>query len=116
MSKRIKLIGYLFSAILIFLIIKIGWIKIIYGKEYEAAAVSQTMVDKTVPSERGTIYDANGNILAESTPVYDVILEPRILAEAEDEDLENTFACLSEITIPIIFPYLRKYQRRRLKK
>lgn len=98
MSKRIKLIGYLFSAILIFLIIKIGWIKIIYGKEYEAAAVSQTMVDKTVPSERGTIYDANGNILAESTPVYDVILEPRILAEAEDEDLENTFACLSEIT------------------
>lgn len=98
MSKRIKLIGYIFSAILIFLIIKIGWIKIIYGKEYEAAAVSQTMVDKTVPSERGTIYDANGNILAESTPVYDVILEPRILAEAEDEDLENTFTCLSEIT------------------
>ena len=98
MSKRIKLIGYLFSAILIFLIIKIGWIKIIYGKEYEAAVVSQTMVDKTVPSERGTIYDANGNILAESTPVYDVILEPRILAEAEDEDLENTFTCLSEIT------------------
>lgn len=98
MSKRIKLIGYLFSAILIFLIIKIGWIKIIYGKEYEAAVVSQTMVDKTVPSERGSIYDANGNILAESTPVYDVILEPRILAEAEDEDLENTFACLSEIT------------------
>ena len=96
MNKRIRLAGIFFTAALIFLALRIGWLKVIYGEEYEAAAISQKMTDVSIPAQRGTIYDANGNILAQSLPVFDIILEPITLSEAEDEDVDHTFSVLSE--------------------
>lgn len=97
-SKRIRIMGILFTAALIFLIIKIGWIKLIYGKEYSDAAEAQNMVDRIISASRGTIYGSGGNVLAESIPVFDLILEPRTLENAEDEVIENTLQSLSDIT------------------
>ena len=101
MNKKLSLVGCVFTILLILLVLRIIWLKTVHGKEYTASALSQNMIDKTVPSVRGSIYDSNGNVLAASVPVYDVILEPIILAEADEttdgKASENTVGVLSEI-------------------
>lgn len=101
MNKKLSLVGCVFTILLILLVLRIIWLKTVHGEEYTASALSQNMIDKTVPSVRGSIYDSNGNVLAASVPVYDVILEPIILAEADEttdgKASENTVGVLSEI-------------------
>ena len=119
MNKKLSLVGCVFTILLILLVLRIIWLKTVHGEEYTASALSQNMIDKTVPSVRGSIYDSNGNVLAASVPVYDVILEPIILVEADEttdgKASENTVGVLSEI-LDIqkseLNSYLEKKQRR----
>ncbi len=111
MNRRIRHIRILFILILLLLFAKIAWIKLIYGDEYEAAAINQGGIDKEIPAVRGRILDRNGNILAESVPVYDVILEPIILAGCEDEATDKTVSSISSLLdIPKseLYGYLQK--------
>ena len=48
--------------------------------------------DVTVTADRGTVYDNNGNILAISATVYNLILSPRDVIAAFDEDDYETEA------------------------
>lgn len=97
MNKKIRIFLILFIITLSVLISKIAMIKIVYGERYKQAAESQNNYDKSIPASRGRILDCNQNVLAESVPVYDVILEPIILAELEDEDIDKTISSLSDI-------------------
>lgn len=97
LNRRIKYIRTVFISALILLFAKITWIKLMYGAEYEAAAIEQGYIDKDIPAARGRILDRNGNVLAESMPVYDVILEPKILAGCEAETVDKTITTVSSI-------------------
>ncbi len=46
-------------------------------------ATSQQSSTTTLSSTRGTIYDANGNVLAISSTAYDIIISPKAIAEKQ---------------------------------
>ncbi len=46
------------------------------SSELQESAVDLQLADTTVSAKRGTIYDANGNVLAESASVWQVVMSP----------------------------------------
>nr|WP_294370788.1 penicillin-binding transpeptidase domain-containing protein [uncultured Ruminococcus sp.] len=73
------------TAILILLILVLGfgaailrltYLTTVQSSELQEAAVNLQLADTTVSAKRGTIYDANGNVLAESASVWQVVMSP----------------------------------------
>ena len=73
------------TAILILLILVLGfgaavlrltYLTTVQSSELQESAVDLQLADTTVSAKRGTIYDANGNVLAESASVWQVIMSP----------------------------------------
>lgn len=55
------------------------YISLAKGQEYQEEVLDQKTYDSLdIPFERGDIVDRNGNILATSEKVYNLILEPKI--------------------------------------
>lgn len=73
------------TAILILLILVLGfgaavlrltYLTTVQSSELQESAVDLQLADITVSAKRGTIYDANGNVLAESASVWQVVMSP----------------------------------------
>ena len=73
------------TAILILLILVLGfgaavlrltYLTTVQSSELQESAVDIQLADTTVSAKRGTIYDANGNVLAESASVWQVVMSP----------------------------------------
>lgn len=58
-------------------------IMIIDGEEYKNAARSRQLRDTVVAADRGTIYDAKGNVLAKSASVWKFYVDPRYVPNDE---------------------------------
>ena len=71
------------------------------GERYKKVVLSQQRYDsKTLPFKRGTIYDANGSVLASSEKVYNVILDAVAITDEKGKYLEPTLNALrSELGI-----------------
>ncbi len=54
-------------------------------EKYSSAAINQQMADETIAPNRGTIYDANMKVLAQSSPVWNVVVSPRDLHLADTD-------------------------------
>ena len=68
------------------------------GEKNQQAAASQQLKTTTIPANRGTIYDVNGNKLVQSAAAWVVSLEPKTLnAEYSAEELEAVCHTVSEI-------------------
>lgn len=59
------------------------------SEKYQALANSQQFRSATVKANRGTIYDRNGQVLAQSVTVYTVFVDPRTFAE-RDKGVDTT--------------------------
>lgn len=55
---------------------RLFYFQIIHGKEYSEKAQNQQLSDKEIEARRGTIYDSQGNILAQSATVYNIFIDP----------------------------------------
>ena len=73
------------TAILILLILVLGfgaavlrltYLTTVQSSELQESAVDLQLADTTVSAKRGTIYDANGNVIAESASVWQVVMSP----------------------------------------
>lgn len=73
------------TAILILLILVLGfgaavlrltYLTTVQSSKLQESAVDLQLADTTVSAKRGTIYDANGNVLAESASVWQVVMSP----------------------------------------
>ena len=73
------------TAVLIMMILIVGfgavltrlsYLTLVQGSSLQEDAVDQQLKDTTLPAKRGTIYDANGTILAESASVWQVVMAP----------------------------------------
>lgn len=58
------------------LCIRVSYIQFVKGEEYSSAAYKQQMKNKIISPKRGTIYDANGEVLAHSVSVDTISLNP----------------------------------------
>ena len=86
---RGKLVG-LFAVVLLALVCLLGritYINAISGQKYKKQVLTQAQQkyeSNVLPAKRGDIYDRNGNILATSQKVYNVILDCKTVNSDED--------------------------------
>lgn len=97
-----KLVG-LFAVVLLALVCLLGritYINAISGNKYKKQVLTQAQQkyeSNILPAKRGDIYDRNGNILATSNKVYNVILDCKAVNSEEGDYVEPTVRALTEI-------------------
>lgn len=69
-------------------------LQLVQGEDLQMRAVDQQLKDTTLTAQRGTIYDCNMKVLAESATVWKVVLEPAYIT---DDDRDLIAGGLSEI-------------------
>lgn len=78
------------TLVLLILLIGVGfgWIlfnlvrlQLVEGEELRSMALDQSLQTTSLSAQRGTIYDCNGNVLAESASVWTVALEPAYIED-----------------------------------
>lgn len=100
-----KLFGSFILIVIIFafLIFRISYINATNGSKYKKHVLEQQNYDsKTIPFKRGSITDRNGNVMAYSRNVYNVILDAKVLNDtpskipATKKMLKNIFGIKGE--------------------
>ncbi len=91
-SMRRRLYLIIFAALVLCMVyvgIRMYDVAVKESEKYQALANSQQFRTTTVKANRGTIYDQNGQVLAQSITVYTVFVDPRTFAE-RDMGVEST--------------------------
>lgn len=97
MKKKLVVLSLVIAALFLFLIFRLYTITKDNGDSYKKQILSQQKYDSTViPYKRGAIYDTNGNLLASSEKVYNVILDSVALND-DEESIEPTFSALRSV-------------------
>ena len=65
-----------------------GFIQIIDGKRLSKLAFEQQTLDRNINPKRGTIYDRNGNALAQSSTVETVTVNPVNIPKEDREKID----------------------------
>ena len=65
-------------------ITRLAFLQLVQGEELQRRAVEQQMSDTTISAKRGTIYDCNGKILAQSASVWRVVMAPAYFETDEE--------------------------------
>lgn len=76
-------------------LIRLSFLTLVQGSSLQESAVSQMLRDTTINAKRGTIYDTNGKVLAESASAWQVVLSP--INFKDDKQREAAASGLSEI-------------------
>lgn len=99
MKKKLAVLFSLVLLALVGLVARITYINATSGSKYRKQMLSQAQQkyeNQTLPAKRGDIYDRNGNILATSNKVYNVVLD--CLEVNKDQDsVEPTIKALVEV-------------------
>ena len=75
---------------------RIAWINYNHGDAYSKAVLDhQTYTSTTIPYKRGQILTSNGNILAYSERVYNLILDPKLVLS--DEKYKEHLKCAGTV-------------------
>ena len=64
---------------------RLWYLQFVEGSELQGMAISQQMRDTTIRANRGTIYDRNGTVLAQSATVWTVYISPKYLEVKNNE-------------------------------
>ncbi len=75
--------------VLVYVIFVLGYNMLIKGETYANMAVNQQLDDSIVAAHRGTIYDCNKNVLAESQQVWTIIMSAKAIAGLPDDQVES---------------------------
>lgn len=57
-------------------ITRLAYLQLVQGEELQRRAVEQQLSDTPISAKRGTIYDTNGKVLAQSASVWRVVMAP----------------------------------------
>lgn len=72
-------------AFTIYIVVELYNVAVVKSEYYRSKANEQQIERFTINANRGTIYDRNGKILAQSTTVWDVIIDPLQILAIEGE-------------------------------
>ncbi len=62
---------------------RLAYLQLVDGTYLQEKAVEQQLTDTTINAKRGTIYDTNGKVLAQSASVWKVVLAPAYFTSEE---------------------------------
>lgn len=87
MKRKLALIFGLIVLALVGLSIRIVYINETNGEKYTKKVLQQQESNSlTLAYRRGDIYDRNGTVLATSEKVYNVILDPKVLTDVQEQE------------------------------
>ena len=80
-------------------IARLAFLQLVQGEELQRRAIEQQLSDTPISAKRGTIYDTNGKILAQSASVWRLVMAPAHFDDGADGDEQREFVAtrLSEI-------------------
>lgn len=108
-KKRMKnmiLISFIIFAIILG---KIAYLQFVKGSELQSMAYVQQTLDRSVNPKRGTIYDATGkNILAISSTVETVTVNPVNIADKDKEKVAEALTNIFELDYETVLKKVKK--------
>ena len=97
-KKRMRNVLFLVFFILLLLIIRIGYIEFIKGKELQTLAYEQQVQKRTINAQRGTLYDSTEKyILGVSSTAYTVSINPTNIAKENKEKITKALTDIFEL-------------------
>ncbi len=96
LKKRLLWVLVIFTFCTVGLIVRIAWIQIANGQEYQQAAYEQQTTNRKINAKRGTIYDRNMVTLAASGSVETITASPKTILK-QDLDIDKIAGELAEI-------------------
>ncbi len=85
-KKRMKLITLFFLVGVLVLLVRLAWIQFVRGEEYSRMAAEQQTRDSVISAKRGSIYDRNLKILAQSASAERVTLNPQEIEKSKNAE------------------------------
>ena len=86
MLKRILVLAVVIIFLLSSNAVRVFYLQIIRGEELALKAENQQMRDSEISAMRGTIYDCEGNILAQSATVWNIYIDPLAITIKSSDD------------------------------
>ncbi|MGN0522153.1 MAG: penicillin-binding transpeptidase domain-containing protein [Eubacterium sp.] len=87
MVKRILILSVATVFLLCSGAARVFYLSVIRGEELSLKAETQQLKDTEISAMRGTIYDANKNVLAQSATVWNIFIDPLEIDNDEDRNL-----------------------------
>ena len=108
-KKKMRNVLFISFLIIICLIVRIGYIQLIQGKELAKLAYEQQTLDRKINPKRGTIYDATGkNILAVSSTVETVTVNPSNISVENKEKVAKALSEIFELDYETVLKKVKK--------
>ena len=108
-KKKMRNVLFISFLIIICLIVRLGYIQLIQGKELAELAYEQQTLDRKINPKRGTIYDATGkNILAVSSTVETVTVNPSNISAENKEKVAKALSDIFELDYETILKKVKK--------
>lgn len=96
-KKRMRTILFITFLIIVLLIVRLSYIQLIEGKKLAQMAYEQQTLDRAINPKRGTIYDSTGQVLAQSSTVETVSINPGNIAKEDKEKVAKKLAEIFEL-------------------
>ena len=96
-KKKMRNMLFIVFFIIVILIGRLGYIQLIQGKELSELAYEQQTLDRAINPKRGTIYDATGTVLAQSSTVETVTVNPGNISAENKEKVARKLAEIFEL-------------------
>ena len=99
-KMRNRVFWFVFSALLLFtayICVKLFDVSIVNSEYYRSKANNQQLTRFSISANRGTIYDSDGKILAQSSTVWDIIMSPGDIHEYDADKTEEICKGIAEI-------------------
>ncbi len=95
MSRNLGIIYMLIVGFLFVLCGKIAYLNVAKGDDYSIQVLQQqSFTSRVIPYKRGDIKDRNGNVLATSVMVYNLVIDAKLIMSDEEKYLEPTVYAL----------------------
>lgn len=96
-------------ALLALLLVRVGWIQAVNGDDYSRQAAMQQTKDMAVSSKRGTIYDRNMSVLAQSSSAETVTVNPAAIREVnKTNEVATELASILGMDKDKVYSYLAR--------
>lgn len=94
MLKRILIMAVVIIFLMTTTVARVFYLTIVRSEELSEKAETQQLKDTEITAMRGTIYDSNGNVLAQSASVWNVFIDPLNIKDKQRDLIVDEFANL----------------------
>jgi penicillin-binding protein 2 len=97
MTKKNQLLTIILAIVFALLYLRLMHLQIAEHKRFAKLAAENAAKTISEPAPRGVIYDRNGRVLVESSPIFSVRVLPHVLANKDKEERERILGLLGRM-------------------